>query len=108
MTKIKISLFSIEDIFFPIDKFLKFEVMEYPIHCVLNRSSLILCKLLALYSTLKLELGSKFSQFIHRFEIGIFECYSKAVLPSFSQFTEILEFFNVALAGLLSFYQFRK
>ena len=35
--------------------------MEYLIHCVLDRSSLILCKLLALYSTLKLKLGPKFS-----------------------------------------------
>ena len=56
-----------------IDKFLKFEVMEYFIHCVLNRSSLILCKLLPLYSILKLKLESNFSQFIHRFIIGIFE-----------------------------------
>ena len=38
--------------------------MEYLIHCVLNRSSLISCKLLALYSTLKLRLGHNFLQFI--------------------------------------------
>ena len=31
--------------------------MEYLIHSVLNRSSLISCKLLALYSTLKLRLA---------------------------------------------------
>ena len=66
MLKVKISFFSIENIFFQfIDKFLKFEVREYLIHCVLNRSSLISCKLLALYSTLKLRLGPNFSQFIH-------------------------------------------
>ena len=46
--------------------------MEYLIHCVLNRSNLISCKLLALYSTLKRRLGPNFSQFIHGFKIGIF------------------------------------
>ena len=61
MPKFRISFLSIENIFSQfIDKFLKFEVMEYLIHCVLNRSSLISCKLLALYSTLKLRLGPNF------------------------------------------------
>ena len=70
MLKDKISFFSIENIFPQfINKFLKFEVMEYPIHCVLNRSSLISYKLLALYSTLKLRLGPNFSQFIHNSSI---------------------------------------
>ena len=70
MLKVKISFFSIETYFSQfIDKFLKFEVMEYLIHCVLNRSSLISCKLLALYSTLKLRLGPKFLQFIHNSSI---------------------------------------
>ena len=70
MLKVKISFFPIENIFSQIiDKFLKFEVMEYLIHCVLNRSSLISCKFLALYSTLKLKLGPNFSQFIHNSSI---------------------------------------
>ena len=47
--------------------------MDYLIHCVLNRSSLILCKLLALYSTVKFKLGPNFLQFIRRFKIDTFE-----------------------------------
>ena len=43
--------------------------MEYLIHCVLNRGSLISCKLLALYSTLKPRLGPNFLQFIHNSSI---------------------------------------
>ena len=39
---------------------LKFEEMEYLIHYVWNVSSLILCKLLILFSTMKLKLGPNF------------------------------------------------
>ena len=64
--------FSQQKTYFPqfIDKFLKFEVIEYLIHCVCNRSSLILFKLLALFSTVKYKLGSWFSQFVCRFKMG--------------------------------------
>ena len=54
---------------------LKLEVMEYLIHYVRNVNILILCKLLILFSTLELKLGHSFSEFIHRFKIGIFECW---------------------------------
>ena len=40
-------------------------------------NSLILSKLIIFFSTVKLKLGSNFSQFIHRFKIGIFGyCFS--------------------------------
>ena len=50
--------------------------MEYLIHyhdmLSLKCESLILCKLLILFSKEKLGLGHIFSQFIHKFKIGIF------------------------------------
>ena len=114
MLKVKISFFSIETYFSQfIDKFLKFEVMEYLIHCVLNRSSLISCKLLALYSTLKLRLGPKFLQFIHNSSIdsklGFLSVSLRLYFQVFpSSQRDFWNFFYVALAGLLSFSQFRK
>ena len=52
-----------------IAKFIKFVVQPYV-------NSLLLCKLLILFSTVQLKLGHNFSQFIHRFKIGTFECWS--------------------------------
>ena len=52
--------------------------MKYLIHCVENVNSLILCKLITLISMEKLKLGYNLSQFIHRFDIAIFECWSQA------------------------------
>ena len=61
--------------------------MEYlSLFYVWNENSLIFCKLPILFWTVKLKLGHKFSLFIHRFKIKIFECWSLAILPSFSQF----------------------
>ena len=57
-------------------KFLQFQVMEYLIRYFSNVNSLILCKLLILFSAVKLELGHNFPQHIHRFKIRIFECWS--------------------------------
>ena len=41
-----------------------------------NVTGLILCKFSILFSTEKFELGHNFSQFIYRFNIGIFEYWS--------------------------------
>ena len=49
------------------------------------------------FSTLKLKLGHNFSLFIRRFKIEIFECWSMAVLPSFSQFTKRFRVFLMLL-----------
>ena len=40
-------------------------------------TSLILCKFSFLISAVKLKLGQSFTQFILRFKIGIFKCWSK-------------------------------
>ena len=42
----------------------------------------LLCEFSILFSTVKLKLGHKFSQLIHRFKIGLGLC----ILPIFSQF----------------------
>ena len=67
-------------------------------------NSLNLCKLPIVFSKAKLRFGHKFSQFIHKFKIGI--CWL-LVLGSTSKFfpinKEILGFLNVALARLLIF-----
>ena len=47
--------------------------MVYVIHYVWNVSSLILCILPILFSTLKLNIEPNFSQFIRRIKIGIFQ-----------------------------------
>ena len=39
----------------------------------------LLCEFSILFSTVKLKLGHKFSQLIHRFNIGILKCWSGAV-----------------------------
>ena len=49
------------------DNFLKFEEMKNLIHYVWNENILLLFKLTISFSTVKLKLGTKFSQFIHRF-----------------------------------------
>ena len=65
--------------------------------------SLILCKLPILFSTVKLNVGPKlFPNW--DFEVLVLGCTSKF----FPIHKEILEFLNVALAGLLSFSHFRK
>ena len=42
----------------------------------------LLCELSILFLTVKLKLGHKFSQLIHRFNIGISKCWSGAVYIS--------------------------
>ena len=42
----------------------------------------LLCEFFILFSTVKLKLGHKFSQLIHRFNIGILKCWSGAVYIS--------------------------
>ena len=42
----------------------------------------LLCEFSILFSTVKLKLGHKFSQLIHRFNIGILKCWSGAVYIS--------------------------
>ena len=49
-----------------IDKFLKFEEMEYLIHHVKVEMWPALCKFPILFSPVKLKLGRNFSQFIYR------------------------------------------
>ena len=47
----------------------------------------LLCEFPILFSTLKVKLEHKFSQLIHKFNIWILKCSSVAVyIPSFSQF----------------------
>ena len=59
-----------------IDEILKFEGMEYLIHHVKFEMLPALCKFPILFSTKKLKLGHKFSQFLYRFKIGTFESWS--------------------------------
>ena len=42
----------------------------------------LLCEFSILFSTVKLKLGHRFSQLIHRFNIGILKCWSGAVYIS--------------------------
>ena len=42
----------------------------------------LLCEFSILFSTVKLQLGHKFSQLIHRFSIGILKCWSATVYIS--------------------------
>ena len=47
----------------------------------------LLCEFSILFPTVKLKLGHKFSQLIHRFNIGILKCWSGTVpISKFSQF----------------------
>ena len=72
-------------------------------------SRLILCKLPILFSTVKLRLGQKFSQFIHRFKIGIFlVLVLGCTFKVFPFDKESVKFLNIALVGLLDFSQFLK
>ena len=68
-----------------LDKYLKFEEIEYLIHQVKFEMwpAFILCKL-SLFSTVNLELGHRFSQFILRLIIEIFECWFLVVVGTFS------------------------
>ena len=70
----------------------------FPIHCQIYKTlgngisqsfilslkcdHLLLCEFFTLFSTVKLKLGHKFSQLIHRFNIGILKCWSGAVYIS--------------------------
>ena len=108
----KFQFFPAESIFFPILwQILKLEIMEYLIHYLLsfNVNSLnLLCKLPILFSTVKLRLGLKFFQFIHRFKIGIFWVLMFGCTSKFFPINQdILGYLNVALAGLVNF-QFMK
>ena len=72
-------------------------------------SQYILCKLPILFSTVKLRLGQNFSQFIHRFKIEIFWVVVLGCTSKLSPFDkQSLKFLNIALAGLLNFFQFLK
>ena len=51
-------------------------MMEYLNDYVCKVSSLVLCKLPILFSTVNFELELNFSHFIHRFKIDIFKCWS--------------------------------
>ena len=83
--------------------------MEYLIRCVWNMSILISCKLPVLFSSVKLKLVLKFSQFMCRNIIAIFGCSSSAVISKLSPVqNKISEFLNVTQAELLSFSQFRR
>ena len=84
-----------------IAKFWNFVVIPDSLYYVWNVNSLILCKLPTLFSTVKPKLGHNFSQFIHRFKIGIFECWSWVVLPICLQFTN--KFFDFSMLLLLDF-----
>ena len=68
--------------YFPqfIDKFLKFEEIEY--HHVKFEMWPILYKLPILFSTVKLKLEHNFSQLINRFKIDTLESLSQVVLAS--------------------------
>ena len=60
-------------------------------------------------STVKRNLGNKFSPFIHRFEIGIIWVLILGCISRFFAIhNEILGFLNVALAELLIFFKFMK
>ena len=74
----KFYFFQWEETYFSqfIAKFLKFLVIFHSLCYIWNVSSLILCKLPILFSTVKFKLGYNFSQFIHWCKIGIFECWS--------------------------------
>ena len=72
-------------------------------------SQYILCKLPILFSTVKLRLGQNFSRFIHRFKIEIFWVVVLGCTSKLSPFDkQSLKFLNIALAGLLNFFQFLK
>ena len=76
---------------------------------VWNVNSLILCKLHILFSTVTLKLGHTFSRFIHIFKIRTFWLLALGcTYKLFPIYNEILGFLNVALAGLLNFFQFMK
>ena len=72
-------------------------------------NAFILCTLPILFSTVNLKLGHKFCQFIHRDKIGIFWVLNLDCISNFFLIhKEMFKFFNVALAGLLNFFQFMK
>ena len=98
----KIPFFPMENKFFLqfIDKFLKFEVMEYISHSLcLKCKQLYFMQMTYLFSTVTLKLGATFSEFIHRFKIGIFDCWFQIVLPSFFHFTKRFWYFSMLLCS---------
>ena len=64
-------------------------MIEYLIHYIWNVNNLILCKLTFLFLIIKLKLGLKLFQFIHKLKIEIFDWWPLAVLPVFPQFTKV-------------------
>ena len=66
---------------------------------VWNVSSLILCKLPILFSTVKLQLEHKFFQFIHRFKIEIFWVLFLTILT--------WKKFSALLNSVQKFYEFK-
>ena len=102
-----------------IDKFLKFEEVQYQIRYiksnlkVWNVISLILCKFPISFSTAKHKLGHNFSKFVHGFKLGFFivSLWLKLVLSctsSFSQFTKKLNMVNLEYCFSLDFPVFPK
>ena len=67
-----------------IDKFIKFQGMEYLYHLFLSLKCdhPVLCEFSILFSTLELKLGHKFSQLSHGFNIEILKYWSGAVYIS--------------------------
>ena len=80
--------------------------MKYLIHYMLSLKCEQPCftYITYLFSKVKLRLGQKFSQFIHRFNVGIFLVLVLGCTSKFFPINkEILGFLNVALARLLIF-----
>ena len=82
-----------------IDKFLKFEEVEYLNHVKFEIYP-VFYKFPSLFSAVELKLGHKFSQFIYRFKIGTFESWTWLHFQVFenSQRDLKLGFLNVAPA----------
>ena len=71
-----------------IDKFFKFQEMDYLIHYV--KFEILKYDhpyVPILFSIVKLKLGLNFCKFIYRFKTGIFECLFQPVFPRFFQST---------------------
>ena len=85
----KSSVFPNEKHIFPkfIDKFLKFEEVDYLIHHVKFEIWSVLCTFPISFSTVKFKLEQNVSQFIYRFKIGTFKLWSQTKFLSGSQFT---------------------
>ena len=98
--------FSIGNIFFQIqfpDKFLKFEVMKYLIHCVSNRSNLTYWFIFNSKTQDLTFLNSSVES-----KLGFLSVSLRHYFQDFPDSQRDFGILNVALAGLLNFSQFRK